>query len=185
MPNAEVTDVMEHARQQIPRAVSRLKRLYGLTDQQLADALGIGRREFASRRSGETRFTTPELAGLAYLFDLPLGAFLLDLDELGRAVIANDGGLDAPFRRMPMPHQAATLVTDRYIDSTNDLRERAGRSFELCFRLRALRDGTAVRGRPSDGSLVRFDRPFREGCTPRIPGREAGRCSRSARRSMS
>lgn len=53
---------------QLLSVVAEKKQALGLTDQQLADKLGISRDAFLSRRSGRVKFTPDDLVALADLF---------------------------------------------------------------------------------------------------------------------
>lgn len=80
----------------VPEAVAAVKGVYGLRDQDLAAALGITRKDFQGRRTGRTRFTVAELAGLAVVFGVPVEVFYEEPAVAVRAVLEVDPDLAGP-----------------------------------------------------------------------------------------
>ena len=73
--DSSVLTVMSETRDRwvrVPSIIRRLKRLYGVTDLQLAEALGLTRQTVQGRLSGSTQITPWELAGFAAYFGVPV-----------------------------------------------------------------------------------------------------------------
>lgn len=71
----------------VPQALRALKRHYGTTDAQLADALGLSRQTVQNRLSGATAMAYPELVGFAAFFDVPEEVLYIGPDTAVRWVL--------------------------------------------------------------------------------------------------
>lgn len=86
-----VTDVLEAmaAAERVGQVVTRLKKLYDVTDAEIAVAIGLANPQAVqARRAGKHRFTWPEVVGLSRFFDLPTEVFSMapiDALEYARA----------------------------------------------------------------------------------------------------
>jgi hypothetical protein len=94
---ADVLEAMNEGDERVPVVLTQLKRLYGCTDLQLAEAIGLTYpQDFRRRRIGATKCTPGELHGLARYFNLPIGVFFLDPADVLRIVLDRDPELRGP-----------------------------------------------------------------------------------------
>lgn len=110
--NHVVLQAMDDARNQwrnVAPALRALKRHLALTDQQIADVLGLTRQTVQNRLNGSTHLSYWELAGLAAFFEVPAdvlfdGAeasvrWILDHPSATRGVSLSDPFPEQPQRR--------------------------------------------------------------------------------------
>lgn len=81
-----------------PAAVlDRLKRLYGLSDADIASAFGMAAQEIGIRRRGRRGFTPELLAGLAAFFGVPVEVFFMEPAKAVAIVLERDPELQGPY----------------------------------------------------------------------------------------
>mgnify|MGYP001413830705 CR=1 FL=1 len=61
----------------LPQKIRRLRELQNLSQEYLADRLGISRRTYGKIEAGKTRITTNRLAHIATIFNCPVEAMIL------------------------------------------------------------------------------------------------------------
>jgi transcriptional regulator with XRE-family HTH domain len=87
-----VTEARQAARWRVPRVVRLYAKARRITDQSLADQLGLSRTAVRLRLSGQTRIADDELAALAVIFGVEPGDFFDERwdDVIGTAAQGDD-----------------------------------------------------------------------------------------------
>lgn len=77
-----MTGMTLHSATPVPNQMRTIARARGVRQADLASAIGVTRQGIVRRLQGETRFTDRELATLAELLEVPVGAFFAEVPAL-------------------------------------------------------------------------------------------------------
>lgn len=103
----EVLEAVEEVGQRPAAVLDRLKKLYGLTDADIAEPFGMRDSEIQMRRAGTRGIKPGEIAGLARFFDLPEQVFFLTPAEAVAEALRRDPDLRGPISSCITPEPAA------------------------------------------------------------------------------